>query len=76
MMPLCSLMPWKGQGGAGRCTSRMRPSRETCLHRKLPLGMGNAIWPLFYGFFSVPPGRDAMAPSLFHLIKNMEETGL
>ena len=32
---------------AGRCASRMRPSRETCLHREsiIPLGVGYAIWP-------------------------------
>ena len=30
---------------AGRCASRMRPSRETCLHRETidPLGVGYAI---------------------------------
>ena len=32
---------------AGRCASRMRPSRETCLHREsiIPLGVGYAIGP-------------------------------
>ena len=31
---------------AGRCMSRMKPSRETCLHREsiIPLGVGYAIW--------------------------------
>ena len=30
---------------AGRCASRMKPSRETCLHRDtiIPLGVGYAI---------------------------------
>ena len=38
---------------AGRCMSRMRPSRETYLHREsiIPLGVGYAIWA--DGLFSV-----------------------
>ena len=52
---------------------RMRPSRETCLHRQLPLGMGNAILsaePVSAGLIGVPLGRDAFsleAPSRIHL---------
>jgi len=45
---------------AGRCASRMRPSRETCLHRELiiPLGVGHAMKLAgeTAGFVGVPRG--------------------
>ena len=46
---------------AGRYASRMRPSRETCLHRELiiPLGVGYARKPArqkHAGFVGVPRG--------------------
>ena len=44
---------------AGRCASRMKPSRETCLHREsiIPLGVGYAIGPAEdAGLVGVPQG--------------------
>ena len=62
---------------AGRCASRMRQSRETCLHREniIPLGVGYArkLAEDSAGFIGVPQGgtfflRNPPADSFDHFL--------